>query len=127
MIGKSAALLLASFLFIALCPLFGLDRVALSAGQEVVQSMVAQGKKLGSGVCATSEVQGKDDIKLKAWNKIQLQCSVHTMSLGRLAKARQNEMFSICIGAALESCQRAIGVSEPCLDLAACRASLGVP
>lgn len=93
-----------------------------------IRSTLSDGRGIGAKICASGDLTTKDDIKPKAWRKLQLKCSVYAMGYeSTLGPKRQREIFSICIGGALEACQRAVGVAKPCQDLSSCRASLGVP
>lgn len=96
--------------------------------QLQIRSMLSDGRGFGAKICSTGALSTKDDIKPKAWHKIQIKCSVYAMGhIAKFGKSKEGEIYSVCIGGALEGCQRAVGVETPCLDLKSCRASLGVP
>lgn len=92
------------------------------------RSILSDGRGFGVKICSDLKLKNKDDIKPKAWLKIQMKCSVYAMRyVPQFGKTKEPEIYSVCIGGALESCQRTVGVAEPCLNLKSCRASLGVP
>lgn len=102
-------------------------RSPLSQSREARDAIRQKSGAIGRVACAETQVQSPEQIKQKAWSKIQTKCVTSTMSLGTLPSDDLSLAYSICIGAALESCQSAIGVADPCRDLASCRAALGVP
>lgn len=96
--------------------------------QTQIRSMLSDGRGFGAKICSSGELSTKADIKEKAWLQIQFKCSMYAMGyLSKFGKDKEPTIYSVCIGGALEACQRAVGVEKPCLDLKSCRASLGVP
>lgn len=103
-------------------------RAAEVLTQIQLRSMLSDGRGFGTKICATGELSTKADIKPKAWRKIQKKCTIYSIRyLDKFGKGKQGEIYSVCVGGALEACQRAVGIDEPCMDLKSCRASLGVP
>lgn len=99
-----------------------------SIGYEGRENIRRVGRGYGSEICGQGDITDKSQIKQKAWSKIQQKCSKFTLGLvEKFEKQDSNKLFSLCIGGSLYGCQQAIGVKEPCSDLAACRASIGVP
>lgn len=103
------------------------QRPPLSQAPEARDAIREKSFVIGRVACGEAQVQSPDQIKSKAWGKIQTKCVTYTMSLGTMPSEDLSLAYSICVGSALESCQSAIGVAEPCRDLASCRAALGVP
>ena len=95
-----------------------------AAGLDNLRSV---GRGYGQQICAAKEISAKQDIKPKAWPKIKRSCGKFTFGLLPSFSDDPNRIFSLCIGAALDGCQRAIGIEAPCRDLTSCQALLGVP
>lgn len=113
-------------------PVAGAERsvhpsVPLAASLDARESIRIKGRALGRGICAETQVKQPSDIKQKAWPGIQSRCGTLALQLEGLAKDDLSLAYSLCIGSALEGCQTLMGVSDPCLDLKACRQQLGVP
>ena len=103
------------------------QRPPLSETREAREAIREKSFVIGRVACSEALVRSPDEIKPKAWGKIQTKCVTYTMSLGTMPSEDLSLAYSICVGSALESCQSAIGIAEPCRDLASCRAALGVP
>ncbi|MDX2289158.1 MAG: hypothetical protein NW217_10105 [Hyphomicrobiaceae bacterium] len=94
---------------------------------DALERLRTIGRGYGASICGASGISTKDEIKPKAWSKIQQSCSTFTLGLMDKMAGDPNQLFSLCIGASLFGCQSAIGILEPCEDLKSCQASLGVP
>lgn len=85
------------------------------------------GQSYGLEICGNGFIKGKDEIKKKAWPRLQAKCSKFTLKIMENYEDDPNKLFSLCIGGSLYGCQKAIDVAYPCDDLKSCRESLGVP
>jgi hypothetical protein len=96
-------------------------------GVEGREQLRVVGRGYGASACAEANVQSKEEIKGRAWGDIRNRCVTFSMRAEASFSDDPSRLYSLCIGAALEACQRVIGVAEPCRDLASCRKELGVP
>src|SRR5690606_36461581 len=96
-------------------------------GPEGREQLRIAGRSYGATACIEANVQSKDEIKGRAWGDIRNRCVTFSMRAESSFSDDPSRIYSLCIGAALEGCQRVLGITEPCLDLASCRAQLGVP
>ena len=85
------------------------------------------GQSYGKEICGNGFIKEKDEIKKKAWSRIQQKCSKFTLKIMNNYKDDPNRLFSLCIGGSLVGCQKAIDIAHPCDDLVSCRKYLGVP
>ncbi len=85
------------------------------------------GQSYGMEICGNGFIARKEEIKKKAWPKIQKKCSKFTFEIMNNYSDDPNKLFSLCIGGSLYGCQKAIDIANPCDDLASCQKSLGVP
>lgn len=96
-------------------------------GSEGLENLRSVGRGYGQKICAEKKISKKEEIKTKAWTGIKGSCGKFTFGLQNNFTDDPNIIFSMCIGAALEGCQKKIGIKHPCHDLPSCQALLGVP
>lgn len=96
-------------------------------GYEGRENLKSVGRGYGQKICSGKEISKKEDIKSKAWSRIKGSCGKFTFGLQKNFTDDPNIIFSMCIGAALDGCQKQIGIKHPCHDLSSCQALLGVP
>ena len=96
-------------------------------GEQGLENLKKVGHGYGTAICGEKHIARKEDIKVKAWSRIQRSCGKFTFGLQANFTDDPNRIFSMCIGAALDGCQRAIGIERPCDNLKSCQALLGVP
>lgn len=134
---KLRALLLA-ILFVGVLPAMSLAEIMqrsepdkkvsiYSLGDMAVKNLFNVGRGYGKKICSDKSVQKKEDIKGKAWGRIRRTCSKFTFGLQSNFTDDPNELYSLCIGGALDACQKELGIEPPCNDLTSCQALLGVP
>lgn len=85
------------------------------------------GQSYGMEICGNGFIAGKDEIKKKAWPRLQAKCSKFTLQIMNNYKDDPNQLFSLCVGGSLYGCQKAIDIAYPCDDLKSCQDYLGVP
>lgn len=85
------------------------------------------GQSYGMEICGNGFIAKKEEIKDKAWPKIQQKCGKFTFEIMNNYTDDPNKLFSLCIGGSLYGCQKAIDIADPCDDLKSCQDYLGVP
>ena len=108
-------------------PQSGAQRSIYDLSDVALDNLKQVGRGYGREICGAVGIADKSDIKPKAWPRIQSTCGKFTIGLQNDFSDDPNRIFSLCVGAALDGCQRAIGIERPCSDLRSCRAFLGVP
>lgn len=96
-------------------------------GDVAVRNLVDTGIGYGEEICSARTILTKDDIKAKAWTQIRARCNRFAHGLRDKFSDDTRELFFLCVGGALDGCQRVLGVAHPCYDLASCHMLLGVP
>lgn len=96
-------------------------------GVEGRKTLRRIGQSYGMEICGDGFIKDKDEIKKKAWSRIQQKCSKFTLKVMNSYQDEPNALFSLCIGGSLYGCQKAIDVAYPCDDLPSCKDYLGVP
>jgi hypothetical protein len=96
-------------------------------GVEGRETLRRIGQSYGMEICGNGFIKGKDEIKKKAWSRIQQKCSKFTLKVMNSYQDDPNALFSLCIGGSLYGCQKAIDIAYPCDDLPSCKDYLGVP
>ncbi len=100
-----------------------LEKIGVN-GRDTLRNI---GQSYGMEICGNGFIKEKEEIKEKAWSRIQQKCSKFTLSIMEKYEDDPNKLFSLCIGGSLLGCQKAIEIAEPCTDMEGCRELLGVP
>lgn len=104
------------------------NRVSIYAlGDLAVKNLFDVGHGYGEQFCSHKEITKIEDIKGKAWEQIRSACRKFTFGIQNSFTDDPNELFSLCIGGALDACQKELGIEPPCHDLSSCQALLGIP
>lgn len=96
-------------------------------GFEGLENLKRVAAGYGTKICKDNKIKQKDDIAKKAWGSIRHSCGKFTFGLIKDFEDDASVIYSMCLFSALESCQRMVGITEPCTRVESCRASLGVP
>lgn len=124
------AVILAAFMALFLAS--GISTVAAKQslsglGFEGLENLKRVAAGHGTKICKDQKIKQKEDIAKKAWPSIKRSCGKFTFGLIKDFEDEPSVIYSMCLFSALESCQRMVGITQPCTRIKSCRASLGVP